>query len=389
MITYINNKLDSIMKKIAFLLCAAAMLGTMTSCHRAFDDTPTPNVSPVVVDKSRTLFVTTNVAADITYEGKTVSNTTSATFKEVAAQGRLKITPKSDQYYDQKEMAVDFYDKLTLAIDVQLVKKPTILVSQDDAKNGQDVNNDQENQDATGAQATISVSPTTTFSGVSPTEMFSITTFVPAETVLESTEKGHEVAANVLVIRCNPDGIQFSEPVTVTLGIQNSSGFDIECISEDGTETLPMTDMGNNKWKVSIPHFSDWFNVLKAIVIETSVGEEVTTGTTNIVAGQNTIPYKVKSGAIETSAVQCVLVTTFIQKKFGAYFETTKNATFTSNAKGSATWRLTQPYRDVTLTSNIRVFKARVYDEPTFEIISTQSEEQSEQQSGHSGGSIN
>jgi len=389
MINYINNKLDSIMKKIAFLLCATAMLGTMTSCHRAFDDAPTPNVSPVVVDKSRTLFVTTNIAADITYEGKTVSNTTSATFKEVAAQGRLKITPRSDLYYDQKEMAVDFYDKLTLAIDVQLVKKPTILVSQDDAKNGQDVNNDQENQDATGAQATISVSPTTTFSGVSPTEMFSITTFVPAETVLESTEKGHEVEANVLVIRCNPDGIQFSEPVTVTLGIQNSTGFDIECISEDGTEDLPMTDIGNNKWKVSIPHFSDWFNVLKAIVIETSVGEEVTTGTSTIVAGQNTIPYKVKSGAIETSAVQCVLVTTFIQKKFGAYFETTRNATFTSDAKGTATWRLTQPYRDVTLTSNIRVFKARVYDEPTFEIISTQPEQQSEQQGGHSGGSIN
>ena len=369
------------MKKIAFLLCAAAMLGTMTSCHRATDDAP--NVSPVVVDKSRTLFVTTNTPADITYEGKTVSNTTRAVFEQTAAQGRLKITPRSSQYFDQDEMAVDFYDKLTLAIDVQLVKKSSIEVSQEDAKNGQIVINDLENQNATGTVATISVSPTTNITG-NTTDPFCITTFVPAETVLESTEKGAEVEANVLVIRCTPDGAKFSEPVDVTLSIDNSSGFDISCVLEDGSESLPMTDLGNDQWQVSIPHFSDWYNILNAIVTETSVGEEVTTGTCTLVAGQNTVPFKVKSGAFEITSLSCVLVTTFIQKKFGVYFESTKNATFTSDAAGTATWRVTQPYKDVTLTSNIKVFQARVYDEPIFEIIDTQSG-----QGGHSGGSIN
>ncbi|MBR6842731.1 MAG: hypothetical protein IKM77_10620 [Prevotella sp.] len=368
------------MKKIAFLLCAAAMLGTMTSCHRATDETP--NVSPVVVDKSRTLFVTTNTAADITYEGKTVRNTTRAVFEQTAAQGRLKITPCSSQYYDQDEMAIDFYDKLTLAIDVQLVKKSSIEVSQEDAKNGQTVINDLENQNATGTVATISVSPTTDITG-NTTDPFCITTFVPAETVLESTEKGDEVEANVLVIRCNPDGAKFSKPVDVTLSIDNSTGFDISCVLEDGSESLSMTDLGNDQWQVSIPHFSDWYNILNAIVTETSVGEEVTTGTCTIVAGQNTVSYKVKSGAIETTALSCVLVSTFIDKKFGVYFESTKDATFTSDAGGTATWRVTQPYKDVTLTSNIKVFQARVYDEPIFEIIDTQSG-----QDGHSGGSI-
>ena len=370
------------MKKIAFFLCAAALLGTMTSCHNSTD--VSPNVSPVIVDKTRTLVVTTNTAADITYAGKTVSNVTTAKFENVAAQGTLKITPRSNSYYDQDAMTVDFYDKLLLAIDVQLVKKPTITVSQDDAKGGQVVDNDTENQTSTGTVASISVPATTIITG-NTIDPFSITTFVPAETVLESTEEGQEVEANVLVIRCTPDGAQFSEPVDVTLGIANSSGFDLECVfADDETETLPMTDLGNNKWKVSIPHFSDWYTYLTAVVTETAEGEEVVTGTSAIVAGENKINYRAKAGAVETSSLLCKLVTTFIQKKFGAYFETTKTETFTSDAAGSATWRVTQPYKDVTLKSNIMVFTARVYGEPTFEIVSTQSEADY-----HSGGSVN
>ena len=176
----------------------------------------------------------------------------------------------------------------------------------------------------------------------------------------------------------------FSEPVTVTLGISHSSGFDINCVSEDGTETLEMKDLGNDQWQVSIPHFSDWFNMLKAKITEIVEGSEVTTGTSHIVEGQNKISYQVKAGAVETSSLRCVLVTTFIQKKFGTYFVTTKNATFSSDAPGTASWRVTQPYKDITLTSNIMVFKARVYGEPVFEIVSTSSD-----QGGHSGGSVN
>ena len=196
------------------------MLGLTTSCHRSTESAP--NVTPVVVDQTRTLVVTTNTPADITYQGKTFSNVTRAVFEQTTAQGKLKITPKSDQYYDQEEMAVDFYDKLLLAIDVQLVKKPANEVSQEDAKNGQEVNNDPENQNVTGTKATINVPPTIVITG-NTTSPFSITTFVPAETKLQSTSLWDELEANVLVIRCNPAGAVSSEPVLVTLGMDNSS----------------------------------------------------------------------------------------------------------------------------------------------------------------------
>ena len=111
-------------------------------------------------------------------------------------------------------------------------------------------------------------------------------------------------------------------------------------------------------------------------------GVEYVNGTTDIVAGENIVNYPVKAGGKETTNTNCPLVTTFVDKEFGVYTETTKPATFTSDATGSATWRVTQPYQDITLKSNNRTFVVRVYLEPTFEIVATSEDAQP----GHSGG---
>ena len=352
----------------------------MASCCSPDEDTP--SVSPVVVDESRTLVVTTNVPADITYGGKTFSNVTYARFEKVPAQGTLKIKSLSNLYFDQDDMAIDFDDKLTLAIDVQLVKKPTIFVSQADALLGTLVPNDAENQATTGAKAEISVPYTTVISG--STDPFSITTYVPAETQLQPTEEGDKIAANVLGIRCFPQGVTFSEPVTVTMTIDNCSGFDIECVSADGSKVLPVTDLGNDKMEVKISDFSgDWINYLKAEVTQTSEGTEVFTGTSPMVEGNNTVTYNVKTGAVEQTTIGSPLITNFLKREYGTYAVIPRTANFTSDESGTYTWRVTQPYRDITLVSGSKTFIARVYDEPVFEIISTQPEE------GHSGGSIN
>lgn len=368
------------MKKILFYLCVAAMLGAMSSCCNTLPEVP--GVSPVIVDKTRTLIVTTNVPANITYNGKTFSNVTTATFEKTEGKGNLKVTPVSNQYYDQDEMPIDFYDKLTLAVNVQLVKKPTNKVSQADAKNGKDVTNDTDNQNATGVTATVKVPANTVITG-NTTDPFSVTVFVPAETVIESTNKGDDMKANVLIVRLEPNGASFSEPVIVNLHIPNSSGFELVCVSEDGKTTLPMTDLGNDDWEVSLPSAGDWSVYLKAQVVNVVQGSEFRDGETHIVAGNNNIPYKVKSGTIETSKTNCPLVTSFLEKKFGYYYEATKRATFTSNAPGYAYWQSKQPYTDYTFVSGNKTFTCRVYGEPTFEIIRTYAEK-----GGHSGGNI-
>ena len=366
------------MKKIAFLLCAAALLGTMTSCHKSHDSKPT--VSPVVLDESRTLIVNVNTPCDITYGGVTYRNVTKAVFQRTVAQGKLTITPRSDQYYAQDAMDIDFYDKLTLQVNVKLAKKPVGKVTQEDAKKGKPVVNDPDNQQLTGVKATFTLPDGTEITG-NTTDPISITVFEPAETVLEPVGMGDELEANVLVIRVEPTGARFSTPVPLIVTIRNSTGFDIVCVSPDGT-TAQTTDLGNDTWQILLPYGTDWECFLKADVVEIVEGSETVTGTTDIVAGENIVNYPVKAGGKETTNTNCPLVTTFVDKEFGVYTETTKPATFTSDAAGSATWRVTQPYQDITLKSNNRTFVVRVYLEPTFEIVATSEDAQP----GHSGG---
>lgn len=367
------------MKKLLFMLCASALMGIFSSCHSASSDTM--KFSPVVIDQSRLLVVTVNTPSNITYDGKTVNNVTFATFKRASAKGNLMIKAVSDEYYDQEDMPIDFYNKLLLAVNVKLVKKPTILVSQADALNGVVVTNDKENQESTHITAMLSVKPGTIISG-NTTDPFTITTYFPAETILESTNENDSVEANVLGIRCTPDGAVFSEPVSVTLTIPNSTGFDIVCrFSGDETEEVPMEDLRNDKWLVMLSHFSDWYDYLQAVVIAVVPNQEISTGTMMVKAGLNVVPFKVKSGAVETSDTQCDLVTVFLEKKYGVYYETTRDASFTSNADGMVNYRIVQSYYDVTLQSNERVFTARVYDDAIFEILNGQGTDE-----GHSGG---
>ena len=355
------------MKKIAFLLCAAALLGTMTSCHKSHDSKPT--VSPVVLDESRTLIVNVNTPCDITYGGVTYRNVTKAVFQRTVAQGKLTITPRSSQYYAQDAMDIDFYDKLTLQVNVKLAKKPVGKVTQEDAKKGKPVVNDPDNQQLTGVKATFTLPDGTEITG-NTTDPISITVFEPAETVLEPVGVGDELEANVLVIRVEPTGARFSTPVPLIVTIRNSTGFDIVCVRPDGT-TAQMTDLGNDTWQILLSYGGDWECFLKAEVVEIVNGVEYVNGTTDIVAGENIVNYPVKAGGKETTNTNCPLVTSFVDKEFGVYTETTKPATFTSDAAGSATWRVTQPY-----------FVVRVYLEPTFEIVATSEDAQP----GHSGG---
>ena len=367
------------MKKIAFLLCAAALLGTMTSCHKSHDSKPT--VSPAILDETRTLIVNVNTPCDITYGGVTFRNVTKAVFERTSAKGKLTVTPRSNQFYAQDAMDIDFYDKLTLQVNVKLAKKPLNKISQDDAKKGKPVVNDPDNQNSTGVVASFTLPDGIDITG-NTTDPLAITVFEPAETVLEPVGMGDELEANVLVIRVEPAGAVFSTPIPVVVNIKNSTGFDIVCVSADGTKNVTMKDLGNDNWELYLPNGTDWECLLKAEVVSSVEGNEYVTGTTNIVAGENTINYPVKAGGKETSNTNCALVTTFVEKEFGAYVERNKPATFTSDAPGSATWRVTQPYRDITLKSNNRTFVVRVYGEPVFEIVATSEDAQP----GHSGG---
>ena len=372
------------MRKIAFLIWTATMLLTMTSCHKSSD--PVPNLSPVVVDNARTLFVMSNVPADITYAGVTVKNTSLATFRDAAAKGNLTITPVSDEYLGQEEQPIDFNDRRYLAINVELVKKASLFVSQDDAKNGILVTNDQENRFATKIAASIFIDNTTTITG-NTTDPFSIVIYVPAKTIVPTLETNKELRLDVLAALCTPDGAKFSKPVPLTLTIPNSSGYDIRMHnSENEAETVDMTDNGDDTWSAGLNHFSEWDFSIPYEVIAITRSEEYFSGTADIKVGSNVIPYKVKTGPVVTSALGIAELDAIIAEKVaGAYMEFTNEATFTSDAPGIANYRVTQYYADCILSICGKQMSARYYFDATFEITNVLPAEQE----GHSGGAGN
>lgn len=379
------------MKKIAFLMCAAAVLGTMSSCSS--DSEETAQVIQSVGEVTRTLVVNANTPSNITFDGKTVANVTTATFENVAQKGILKVVPLSSEFYAQEESLIDFTDKKTIAMDVMMAKKPTIEVSQADMLNGQVVFNDQENQEVMGVKASIAVPSNTVISG-NTWSPFSITTFVPTDNVVSyPTRAESQSEANVLTLRCAADGAEFSIPVDVMLEIENSDGFDLEIVSADGTERYAMTEIGGDRRLMKLPHFSDWNVVMKVTQgsmitrgdATTSEGKDSTTYTVAVKKGSNTISYQSKTGAVRTdNGAKNTLVTNYLKKTYGTYAVTTKKITKQYDNAGTVTYAVVQPYTDHKgLTSNKKTFDARVYHEARVVF----KEPSTIVQGGHSGGS--
>ena len=377
-----------IMKKIAFLMCAAAVLGTMSSCSS--DSEESAQIVQGVGNVTRTLVVNTNTPSNITFDGKTVANVTTATFENVAQKGILKVVPLSNEYYEQKETLVDFTEKKIIALDVMMAKKPTIEVSQADMLNGQVVFNDQENQELMGAKASIAVPANTVISG-NTWSPFSITTFVPTDDVVNYVTRAEgQSETNVLTLRCAADGAEFSVPVDVVLEIDNSDGFDLEIVSADGTERYAMTEIGGDRRLMKLPHFSDWNVVMKVtggdnVTRANTTGVETKTGTVSVKAGNdNSFSYQVKSGALQTGGTKSTVVTNYLNKNYGKYVvKTITESNIYSSSNGTLTYTVTQPYTDYPdLKSGKAKFSARVYGEATCTYTIS-----SVQQGGHSGGS--
>lgn len=368
------------MKKIAFMLCAAAVLGAMSSCTS--DPEATYEVIPASGNESRVLTVTSNAPAVFTYGDKTVSGTTTATFENVPEKGTLTINSVSADYFGQKKVDVVFNGNKTIALDVQLAKKPTIEVSQQDMMKGKVVTNDAENQEMTGVKASIAVPSTTTITG-NTTSPFSISTFVPTEAGSWMTRGDDDGEAGVLVMRCAADGAKFSDPVIVTLDIPESDGLDLTCVSEDGKEVLDMTEAGSGKRQVKLSHFSDWTVVMKAtasdVVTRADQTVEVTTMTITINPGDNTITYQSKTGAVWTGGTKNTTVTNYLKNKVGKYVVSNKTYIYTNTTGATKlTYRVVQPYQDKSYKSGTAKFTARVYSEAYIEIEVPQG--------GHSGG---
>lgn len=344
------------MKTLFKTLALGALVATsFTACHTG-EDAEKVVVPDVVRTSPRVLVIHANTNATFNMGGVT-KNGTEAKFETNANAGTVNITAAG-----KKAIALDFdFDGGEyLEYDVVLVSEaPAVPAATAEADNAAPVSNGEENAaDNDGVTAEFSVAGNT---NTGTTGDYSITVFTPAttETDIEEVEKNDKVEEPVLGLECKPDGAVFENPITVTVNIPESEGFNIGCFDENGNETTS-THTGN-QLQVQLSHFSVWDIILKADVTELNAtyDEKVYTGDAN----DGRISYNFKFG-YETDATSS-LITKYFKKLFGVPVKESKKTVTFGKVNGKAKLTVSQKVKNYTFKSNNKTFKVKVYGKIT------------------------
>lgn len=363
------------MRKINFLfgVLAVAATGLLSSCDWSDDDSV---ANPNVVVPSlggNTLVVNANVNATIKV-GEQTKTGKNATFAVDGTKTTVKVSASG--YLDQ-EVEVSFGENTMLSVDVQLVKASKNNVAQSDASNAP-VENDDENQGATGINASITVPANTKVEGSA--DPFSIVAYTPAEAGGQNVNEGANVELPVLALSCTPSGATFDKPVTLTASVKDAAGCEVVCVN--GNETVNAT-VKSNSVSADVTHFSVWEFMLKAKVTKVveNTDELIKSGSILLANGKNTITYTQKYGFEATGVQNGGLIANFLVNQFGKAGSVSKSVDVTSDKVGSANYTVKQAVKTYTFQSGSKEFTATVYGAVTVVIDSTTPDT-----SGHSGG---
>lgn len=357
------------MKKIKFLAMlafVAAGLLTTTSCSD--DDNNDPQGGDVVNVYDYVLVVKSNVAATVTFNGKTQTGTevTFATSENVNSySGSLSVTANGYLPYTAD---VDFSENNTVKIvNVTMVKESTNTVAQASAK-GNTVANDAANQAAMGTVAQIEVPSDVNISG-NTTDPFSVTVVTPEADVVgaDELEKGEEVSAAVMELLCKPNGAQFDKDLTLSIALADGNGCEF---SSDQAEQVYWQ---NGRLYAKAKHFSTIEAEMVAEVVDVKESTVVREISQQAKAGENTFTYDHQTG-FTSNVVANGAKYLFLKNKFGAPGSIKREATYSIDKNGYVVIRLVQKVYDYTFKSGTATFTARAYGDIDAAIVRTSTE---------------
>ncbi len=367
----------------AILTFGFGLAMALTACHKGDSDEvpqPTP-VQEVEAVQSRILVVQTNVAANVTYNGKSGSKSGNVyTFSNADQSGNLIVKPTNANYKSQ-ELNIAFGDESSKYIDVTLY---TAATNPEKKNVGATitVNNSNANQAETGVNAEISA-PIDAVEGDG--KDFSIVVFTPAsgDAKADDLKKGDMVSEPVLAVDCEPDGVTFANAKpTVKVNIPGVNPFKLQMRHAKSGDVLTPTINGDDV-TATIPHFSPWTYELVADVIE--VEEETRTiSVPDIVvnAGRNSVSYTRTLG-YETNET-ATLINNYLKNLFGIKARNLKNSlTFTANQKSLAHFTVTQKVKKMTFKSDEKTFQATYFGVVSAKVSLTPSDKPAT----HNGGS--
>ena len=280
------------MKKFSLMFATVALVagGMLTASCSDSDNESAKEVvvKGIVFDKEKTIQLTSNVDTKFTIGN--VSKTGKVVEFEV--EGNSSTIKAEVEGCVPQEAKIDFFNNQNAsAILIDMMKKSTNLVAQEDAK-GNSVASDAANQKATGVVSAIEVPADVVITG-NTTDPFAITAFVPAPDVIDidDLKPGKEVRFTVLGFECNPDGALFDKPVTISATIPGIEGFDIDV---PGAKNLVRE---GDKISFMVEHFSYSFLQIVSKIRKVSMrSKQIHNVTLEAKNGSVDVPYRVFSG---------------------------------------------------------------------------------------------
>ena len=361
--------MKNLFRNLAF---CALVAGTFTACHKGDSVDPEAQadktVDHVVFTTTNTLVVRSNVDATFTFAGQTQTGT-EATFETTAKTGNLKVTATGKRDVEKK---VSFAKTDYQVLEVSLVAAGKVVLKSDAEVDGVDVTNGDANRDDNdGVEASFNVGGND--SNVNGD--YSVTVFTPedVETNTDAITTNTEANEPVLALDCQPDGAAFTNPITMTVKIPGSEGFDIDCVNAakaSDKAIVAVDPVDGTKRNFTLDHFSIWDIVLNATGTMTKSTQTITADGD---AGTGSLTYKFDYG-FETQSPS-TLVNKYLKKLFGiAKRESSKSIKFTAVQGGTAKLTATQEVKTYKFVSgtgaNKQEFTATVYGKVTVNNLS-------------------
>ena len=392
------------MKKINFYLGALAVASTalLSSCFSS-DGDDTPEVPSVDIVENVVLCEINKTANvdDVTYEGP------SSATKGQTITIKAKANTPGKYTTDEIEKTITVGDQESIDVDFVFTVKPA-AVDVADAVEGQEsvtvfqgenstttteseaaqveivegatVNKVAMEIPASSVEAAQSQVQTTAFSVVvvPANDTIKQVPVTEIENVEAETKKDSAEVATLQAI-CEPSGVTFSEPVTITISAPESAG--LAFYAQNGESTVEGNATANTL-SVAVPHFSAWDFVLRAKVENVAEKQTYETKTAIVAAGDNNIKYTSKLGWKVDK--QNVLVKAYLVGKLGSSKEinVNKTANFKSTGDGKVTYRVISKTIEFDVVSGTARFHVTANAGSSLEIVNVE-------YNGHSGGSAN
>lgn len=365
-------------KYARFAVCLG-IATAITACHQ--NEAPDPIGSaihedvPVALNTTRTLVVkltgnaTDVAAANVKYAGGNGSRSGNiVTFANAASNGTVNVTGTG---LINQSFAVDFGERSTIVVDVNIVKASINIVTQAAAETGTNVDNDTNNQTTTGVTGKLNLATNGSvpdYSAAGTKRDYSLVVYTPAAAPVSSVESGKTYNLTPYAVDCQPEGAKFVPAAHIELTVPGVSAIGKNGILFRHAETNEDAQGTNVKdgdiVEGDLPHFSPWGIIVSAQCTGiTESSDVIATGA--LVAGANEVTYGEKCGFEVVSGVtKGTVLETWLKLLYGATV-TAVNKTTSINATGAGSYNISQKVFITSFKAGNVSFQVKTFGEPT------------------------